>query len=51
MSTKVDPIEKAIPQNSIRLKLCITPQTAASLQNLVNKRTLEVPPVLNRLTG
>ena len=29
----------------------ITPQTVASLQNLVNKHTLEVPPVFNELTG
>ena len=38
MSTKVDPTEKAISQNSIVLKLCIIiPQIVASLQNLVNK--------------
>ena len=41
MSTKVDPIEKAIFQNSIVLKLCIitTPQTVANPQSLVNKHT------------
>ena len=50
MSTKVDPIEKAISQNSIVLKLCIiTPQIVASLQNLVNKHILKVPPVFNGL--
>ena len=51
MSTKVDPIEKAISQNSIVLKLCIyNNTTVASLQNLANKHTLEVPPVFNGLT-
>ena len=50
MSTKVDPTEKAISQNSIVLKLCIIiPQIVASLQNLVNKHTLKVPPVFNGL--
>ena len=44
MSTKVDPIEKAISQNSIVLKL------VASLQNLNNKHVLEVPLVFNGLT-
>ena len=44
MSTKLDPIEKAISQNSIVLK----PQIA-SPQNLINKHTLEVPPVFNGL--
>ena len=29
----------------------ITLQTVASLQNLVNKHTLEVPPVFNGLNG
>ena len=41
MSTKADPTEKAVSQNSIVLKLC--------LQNLVNKHTIDVPPVSNGL--
>ena len=50
MSTKVDPTEKAISQNSIVLKLCIIiPQIVASLQYLVNKHPLKVPPVFNGL--
>ena len=52
MSTKVDPIEKAVGQK-IQLfsnfVYTIAPKTVASLQNFVNKHILEVPPVFNGL--
>ena len=50
MSTKVDPSKKQFPKIQLFWNFVyIALQTVASLQNLVKKHTLEVPPVFNGL--